>query len=215
MSYFDTYKSRLLSQGNSSAESIINSTKQVINNSFDTSLSAKSVLIDGVSTTTIVNQGDTSEEKSMLLKPDSVIDNGTVVIIDSLNYLVVDFEVNEVYPTAQLKLCNSTFPIQSDKTKVLIGNDPITGRPIYEEVEGAIVYEPCIVETKYPANNASEQLPLPNGDLSVTIKYRADESLKVNYEFAMYGNQYKVSDFDLTKVINDKGIMRIIAERAV
>lgn len=208
MSYFETYRSRLLSQGNSSAESVINTTKQVVNNSFDTSLSTKTVLIDGVSIVAIVNQGKNSEEKSILFKPDTVIDKGTVVTIDSLNYLVMDFEANEVYPVAKVKLCNSTFPIQSDKTQVLIGTDDF-GDPIYEYQEGTTENVPCIVETTVTSDSVDEAINLPEGRINVTIPFKDNPNIAEGKEFLMYGSTYQITGIDYTKSLNKKGILII------
>lgn len=208
MSYFETYRSRLLSQGNSSAESVINTTKQVVNNSFDTSLSTKTVLIDGVSIVAIVNQGKNSEEKSILFKPDTVIDKGTVVTIDSLNYLVMDFEANEVYPVAKVKLCNSTFPIQSDKTQVLIGTDDF-GDPIYEYQEGTTENVPCIVETTVTSDSVDEAINLPEGRINVTIPFKVNPNIVEGKEFQIYGSTYQITGIDYTKSFNQKGILTI------
>lgn len=208
MSYFDTYRSRLLSQGNSSAESVINTTKQVVNNSFDTSLSAKTILVDGVSMIAIVNQGDTSEEKSILFKPDTVIDKGTVVTIDSLNYLAMDFEANEVYPVAQVKLCNSTFPIQSDKTQVLKGYNEFD-EPIYEYTESPPENVPCIVEAKITSDSVEEAINLPEGRLNVVIPFREHPDIAEGKQFTMYGSSYQIIGIDYTKSVNKKGILTL------
>lgn len=214
MSYFETYRSRLLSQGNSSAESVINTTKQVVNNSFDTSLSTKTVLIDGVSIIAIVNQGKSSEEKSILFKPDTVIDKGTVVTIDSLNYLAMDFEANEVYPVAQVRLCNSTFPIQSDKTQVLLTDE--FGNPILNDF-GEQQYEwtyltedvPCIVEAKITSDSVEEAINLPEGRLDIIIPYRESEGIAEGKQFSMYGSSYQIIGIDYTKSVNKKGILTL------
>lgn len=208
MSYFETYRSRLLSQGNSSAESVINSTKQVINNSFDSSLSARTVLIEGLSITVIVNQGKNSEEKSILFKPDTVINIGTVVIIDSFNYLVMDFEANEVYPVAKLKLCNSTFPIQSDKTQVLKGYNEFD-EPIYEYTESPPENVPCIVEAKIISDSVEEAINLPEGRLNVVIPFREHPDIAEGKQFTMYGSSYQIIGIDYTKSVNKKGILTL------
>lgn len=212
---FNTYKSRLLAQGATPDEVMINTTKQVIKNSFDSSLFSVSIEIDGDPIDVIINQGNTSEKKTLLFKPDVSIDKGSVAKIDDLYYLIMDFDTNKVYPIAKVELCNSTFPISSNKTSVLIGRHPVTGQPIYEEQGGETVNEPCIVESKYNSSNENDQMPIPDGRIVITMKYQVADNLRVNHEFPMYGNQYKIADIDLTKVVSNKGIMRIVAERLV
>jgi pyrimidine operon attenuation protein/uracil phosphoribosyltransferase len=66
---------------------------------------------------------------------------------------------------------------------------------------------PCIVESSIIAADENKQLPIPQGQLRVTLSYRDD--VKVNDTFSMYNNTYKIRGIDYTKVINGKGIMVI------
>jgi hypothetical protein len=141
------------------------------------------------------------------------IDQGNIMTIDNLNWLIITLpEDNKIYRKAEMKLCNSTYPIKSNKTKVLKGYNQL-GKPIYEDVYEVNRLEPCIVETSYYKTDSNAQLVIQNNQLSITIKYQISDTIAINEEFTMYNNQYKITDIDYTKVINEKGIIKIIAER--
>jgi hypothetical protein len=67
------------------------------------------------------------------------------------------------------------------------------------------------VESSIIAADENKQLPLPQGQLRVTMSYRDD--IKVNDTFSMYNNTYKIRGIDYTKVINGKGVMALSVEQ--
>jgi hypothetical protein len=121
-------------------------------------------------------------------------------------------EERETYWSSKARLCNSTYPIKLNKTTVLKGHNQL-GKPIKEEVYEIDRLEPCIVETGNYTSDTDKQLVIPRNTMYITMKYQPSDTLVVNYEFTMYNNKYKIVDIDYTKVINDKGIIKIIAER--
>jgi hypothetical protein len=142
------------------------------------------------------------------------------VELNGNSYLIMDFQgegINEIYPNATLKLCNSTYPIKSTRTRVLKkdseGKTVLDkfGDPVYVYTDGATTSLPCIVESSIIAADENKQLPLPQGQLRVTLSYRED--VKVNDTFSMYNNTYKIRGIDYTKVINGKGIMLLAVEQ--
>jgi hypothetical protein len=215
MSYLDIYRSRTLSSGNKSTDGIINTSKETIKNNFSNSLFSESILIHGVEYDAIITQEQKSEDKKILFMPDTKVEIGSVVNLSGNNYLVMDFKgegINEIYPSGTIKLCNSIYPIKSNPTKTIIGYYD-NGKPEYGEVYATDRLEPCIVESKNYATNTNAQLIVQNNAILITIKYQPSETFKVNYEFTMYNNKYKITDIDYTKVINGKGIIQILAER--
>ncbi|WP_299831225.1 hypothetical protein [uncultured Metabacillus sp.] len=217
--YYGKYKNllRLDERENVSTNLVISENKQFFNDSFNDSLFYQIVLINDVEFEAIVKQEKKSEDKKLVLRPDTEISVGSVVSVNNSSYLAIDFlneGINEIYPTATLKLCNSIFPIPGEITKVLIGTDPKTGRPIYDE-QVTYTSEPCIVESQYSKSSEVNQFKVPEGTLVISMKYQTSEKLKIDYEFEMYGSKYKVANFDYTGVIGEKGIMKIIAEKVV
>ena len=222
MGYLDLFRQRTLSNGDKPTDGIVNSTKQSIKNNFSNSLFTEKVLINGIEYDTLITQGKTSNDKKLLFIPDVQLDVGSVVELQNKSYLIMDFlgeGVNEIYPTATLKLCNSTYPIKQNKTKTLkldTQGKPVTdkfGDPVYIYTDGQIIDIPCIVESSIVAADENKQLPLPQGQLRVTMQYRED--IKMNNTFPMYNNTYKIRNIDYTKVINNKGIMTLSVEQVV
>jgi hypothetical protein len=171
--------------------------------------------INGTQYETLYSQGKNSNEKSLLFTPNTNVDIGSVVNLNSHHYLIMDFQgegINEIYPSATLKLCNATYPIKLNKISVLKGHNQL-GKPIYEETYQFDRTEPCIVETGSITTDTDKQLVIPNNSILITIKYQQSDTLKENYEFTMYNDKYKIVNIDHTKVINEKGIVKILAER--
>jgi hypothetical protein len=121
-------------------------------------------------------------------------------------------EERETYWSSKARLCNSTYPIKSDKLRTLKGYNHLN-KPIYEDVYDIDRLEPCIVESRNYATDTNAQLIIPNNSVLITIKYQPSDTLKENYEFTLYNNKYKVINIDYTRVINEKGIITLLAER--
>jgi hypothetical protein len=158
----------------------------------------------------------------LLLLPNTKVDIGSIVTLNSNSYLVMDFlgeGINEIYPSATLKKCNSTYPIKANKTKTLKldtqGNPVIDkfGDPVYINTAGQITYLPCIAESTFVGSDENKQLPLPQGQLRITMQYQNVEDIKVNNTFTMYNNIYKIRNMDYTKVMNNKGIVVLSVEQ--
>ncbi|MED3562252.1 hypothetical protein [Bacillus xiapuensis] len=201
-------------------DGIITSSKELVLDNFEQTLFVEDVIVDGVSQKAIVKQEKKSEDKKLIFKPDTKLNKGSVVEWEKLFYLVTDFlgeGINEIYPTATVKLCNSSYPIKQNKTRVLKtdaqGKPELNkfGDPVYIYTNGQIINIPCIVQSTFPLVDENKQLPLPQGSLTVTMQYRED--IKTNDTFPMYNNTYKIRNIDYTKVINYKGIMTLSVEQ--
>jgi hypothetical protein len=215
MSYLNLFRQRILSSGNKPTDGIVNASKQTIKNNFSNSLFSEIVLINGMEYEAIITQDKKSEDKKLLLLPDVQVDIGSVVELNSNLYLIMDFQgegINEIYPSATLKKCNNTYPIKVNKTSQLKGHNQL-GKPVYEDVYSVDKLEPCIVESGNFATDTDSQLVIPKNTLFITLKYQLSDTINYNYEFTMYNNKYKIKDIDYTKVINEKGIIKLIAER--
>lgn len=211
--YLNQYRERV---NKTSAERLADHTKQSFIKMFIGNPNYRLLSINGLQYETLYSQGKNSDEKSLLFTPNTKVDIGSVVEMNSNSYLIMDFQgegINEIYPSAVLKRCNSTYPIKSNKTRVLKGQDD-DGRNVYEDSYDTN-FIPCIVENKISAGKDNGQLPLPEGRINITMKYQSADNLKINSEFEMYGNVYRIIDFDMTKVMNNKGIMVVLAERVV
>jgi hypothetical protein len=176
-----------------------------------------SVLVNGSDTKQVIIQFKDESERYLISRIGDV-QLGDLLKHKNLDWLVISFpEDNKMNLTSIMKLCNSTYPIKSNKTKVLKTDSqgkPVLdkfGDPVYTYTDGATVNLPCIVESSIIAADENNQLPIPQGQLRVTLSYRDD--VKVNDTFSMYNNTYKIRGIDYTKVVNGKGIITLAVEQ--
>lgn len=142
------------------------------------------------------------------------VELGNLLNITNQNWIVSTVpEDNKIYRKAEIQLCNSTFPIKTNKTKVLSGEYYENGTPIWNYIGGEDHSDPCIVEMGSISTDTGTQLVIPENRMYVTLRRQQSDTLVENYEFEMYGNQYKIINIDYTKVIDGKGIIKILAER--
>jgi hypothetical protein len=200
--YFSGYENDEFSQNATAAFD------ELLNNSPET----YSVLVNNTDTKLVIIQYKDENERHLIARIGE-IQLGDIVNHKNLNWLVTSNpDDNKMNLSTIIKLCNSTYPIKSNKTRVLIGTTDL-GKPIYQDTWGIDTTSPCIVETGIGSANTNAQLVIPNKSVIITMKNQVSDTLVVNYEFSMYSNQYKIIDIDYTKVIADKGIIKILAER--
>lgn len=214
MSYLDTYRKRLKASGSNPTDGIIHASKQTVKNNFSNSLFSELVLIDDIKHEVIITQEKNNEDKKILLKPDTRINIGSVVEIKGLSYLTMDFlgdGINEIYPTATLKLCNSSFPIASNETSVLIGYNEFD-EPIYEETITEVT-TPCVISSTIQSDKTTEAINLPDGQIEITIPYSESEHIVEGKEFNMYNTTYQIIGIDYTKSLNQSGLLIIKGKR--
>jgi hypothetical protein len=210
--YLNQYRERV---NKTSAERLVDHTKQSFIKMFIGNPNYRLLSINGIQYETLYSQGKNSDEKSLLFIPNTKVDIGSVVELNSNSYLIMDFQgegINEIYPSATLKKCNNTYPIKLNKTSQLKGHNQL-GKPVYEDVYSVDKLEPCIVESGNFSTDTDSQLVIPKNTVFITLKYQLSDTVNYNYEFTMYNNKYKIKDIDYTKVINEKGIIKLIAER--
>lgn len=213
MSYFDTYKQRMLSNGSSQIDSVKNATTQIVKNTFKDSPSYKQVLINGVTVDVQLIHSDQSNEKSILFLPNISFDIGSVVDINSKKWLMVDFFDNDITPKGQLKYCNSTFKLSGTTTKTQIGEDYL-GRPIYEEETTGDEFIPCIADSRIFNQPTSEDVVnLPDNKLEITMQYTTHKDVDYGQKFEMYNQKFLIVGMDYTNVADGKGTIKIIGER--
>jgi hypothetical protein len=203
--YFSGYENDEFSQNATAAfDELLNSSPETY-----------SVSINGITKSVIIQFKE--ENERYLLTRIGDVQFGDVVNHKNNNWLVVtNPDDNKMNLTTIMKLCNSTYPIKSAGTKTLkldSNGNPVLDKfdnPVYTYTEGTNISIPCIVESSFIATDENKQLPLPQGQLRVTMQYRDD--IKVNDTFAMFNNTYKIRNVDYTKVINNKGIIVLSVE---
>jgi hypothetical protein len=214
MTYIDEYKARLNHFGEDNKSKIINSTKQSVNNIFSNNPSYRQVTINGESVDAIVNKTDKSFIKQILFRPDSIYDEGTLITIDSKQYLVIGFQENEVYPLVEAKLCNNILTVPLPPIPTIIGYDEMSN-PIVEDEPVPPFTSPCIInglDDTYQSN-LSQSIAYTNADVSLTIQNSANLNATLSDKtFTMFANTYHIYGFQYDKTFDDdKGLLIVLA----
>ncbi|TCJ01082.1 hypothetical protein [Cytobacillus praedii] len=170
----------------------------------------------------IYQKWDANSETKRIIGRIEDIERGNLIHLEGVDWLITTHpEDNKIYRKAEIRLCNSTFPIESDKTPVLMRDENGNviyddyGMPVFEDVQSETIHEPCIVETKYYFNNRNEQITLPEDRVLITMKYKESKSVDVNHRFDLYKSKFKITFVDYSKVVNGTGIMVVTGERVV
>ncbi|MFW6002691.1 MAG: hypothetical protein ACOCQD_05060, partial [archaeon] len=112
--------------------------------------------------------------------------------------------------------CNNTLKVKVDELESIDGYDdldrPITSTtPIYYTT-------PCIATTTLRTTgitDSDEQINLPEGYLNIIYRYDSDNVVDDGVKFEMYGAKYEIVEKDMTKVINDSGVVTMLVKKIV
>lgn len=224
-SYLDKHKAKLNITGITIGEAQFNSTANFINSTFKDSPFYKIVKINGadvevrVSDVTSTVRGSNIEpvrfsSKYLHFRPYVKVNIGDSVDYDGREWLITDFQINDLYPTAKMGQCNNTLTYQIGVTKVKTGVDAMN-RPVYTDTP---IYDtkPCIIDTRIDGVTLNQPINLPAGQISITLQYDTNSKLiKENDELALYERKYKVIGIDFSHLINNVGLITVVAERIV
>lgn len=214
MNYIEKYIKRLNDKGNTTKDKIINTSKRTINKQFRSSPSYKTIKINDNEIDCIINHTEDDEKKSIIFRPDSVIDIGSIIEYKNKNYLLISFTDDEISPNGIIQLCTQLFPIKEKGQKILIGRDELN-RPVYESNDDKVINIPCIVkmnEATIAIADVNKPINLLNNVLYITIPYTESESIDYDQEFEMYNAIYRIIRIDTSKSINKIGLMKLTAE---
>lgn len=107
MSFTDHYRKKLSRDGSGEADAIYRQTIEIANNQFMNAPNAKVVKVDGIETDVRVLQGKTSQERYLLLRPQTKIDIGSVIELDDYEFWIAFDIVGEIFsPKVYIQSCN-------------------------------------------------------------------------------------------------------------
>ena len=117
MNYFDVYKKRIQSQGNTVEEKYKNSTAQVIHNTFRNSPFFMVLKINGIDTDCRLLQINSNvlkseDNKELAFLPETYIPLGSLVEYKNTYWMITDFIDSETFPKAKIQKCNHTLKWQ-------------------------------------------------------------------------------------------------------
>lgn len=171
-------------------QAIINDTIVHVNDMFAKSPSYRIVKINGVEADCIINRKK-SKKIDLLLRPNSVVDLGSYVEIEDDTYLIVDSLDNEVYPKADVELCNRVLKWK-DSTGIIREYQCSAQGETYEVDDTKVLY-------------SSE------GELKVQVQYNQDtKTIKPQMRFIFDETAYEVSSIDsVSDVYKGKGVLSL------
>lgn len=182
------YKRRL---ENGSKNSIDN-TKKFLNDNFAQSPFYQIVLVDGEEIEAIINDEKTTEEKTLLLRPNTDMEKGQIVEFNNHLWLIMDFNNDEIYPTLKLRLCNQR--LTNIVSLAVIPVVALGKRTDFDEDE--------------------EYLIVTTNEISVYASYQQAKNFELQDRFTMNLREYEIIGIDdVTEVYEGKGIVKFTMER--
>lgn len=213
MNYHAKYKNRLDVSGASFEGNYTRHTKELVSKKFKDSPSYIVVQLNGLNVDARVTNRKKRAEKEISFLPDTNFNIGSIVIYKNEEYLIVDKFDSEIFPKANLKLCNTSLSLPGEPT--IISTDELDWRnqPIMREYPGEPIIIPCIVESKIYYNQSTEAINLPDGQISISIPYTEHKEIRMNGEIEVYGERYGIVEVDRTQCLDKTGILIISAKR--
>lgn len=226
MSYLDKHLAYLKAEGSSLKDQQFNTTANMINAHFAESPFHKVVQCNGVDLeiqlqdiSVVTRSASVSLVenilKFILLRPNTSINIGDIIVMDNENWMVTDsISNNPLFPKAKIEKCNYTLQVQIGYSETYVGRDS-WGKPVYDKTP-TLSPSPCILKTTVSTIGLNQPINLPQGQVSLTIRYDdTAKQIKLNDNYDLYNAQYKVVGFDYTNIVNGVGCLAIIAERVV
>jgi hypothetical protein len=165
-----------------------------INDIFAESPSYKQVLVDGVQKDCIISHTDNSNELELLFRPQEILNKGMYVEIDADTYMITDFIPNEIYPKAQVELCNSSLK--------------------WRDSSGNLFEYKCIVKGTVYKDEINKQIFTSDSELTVLVQYNNDtKNIKPNQRFIFNEMAFDVQSIDtITNVYNGVGYIKLVVK---
>jgi hypothetical protein len=192
----DIYKSRLSVTGSTTSESFENSSINLLNQNFDQSPYYCKIPIDGTITEVRMNSGDTSEDRTMLLRPKTVLNRGSYVVYSDYNWIITDTVYDDIiFPQAIMQRCNHSINVNG-------------------------VDYPCIITGKETLRTFGinyGQVPILSGSFYAWVQYNSNtKNLKEQTRLSFNGRSYEVKGVDpVSYVINEVGYIMFMLQLVV
>jgi hypothetical protein len=192
LTYFDDYKRKLSAYGNSISTVTSNSTIQKINATFADSPFYRNITINGVNTDVRIVQNDekTPDVKTLLFRPQTVINRGSYAVIDSYTWMLTDFFDNEIFPKATIMRCNLLL-----KWKDKNGN-------LHQY--WAVVKD---ISQRELTIKSDKMFDMPNTKMVLSVQFNPDTAAILNKtRFLFNGKPYMITGIDpISHVYNGQG----------
>lgn len=198
MNYFDIYKKRVTSNGSTIAESYTNSSKDLINHTFEDSPTYAHIDIGGDMYDVRITNEDKDDEKTLLFRPDVEIPLGLYATINNDKWLILEYDKNVTTPTSLIKKANRTLK--------------------WSNTYGDIFSEPCVIESVlYEEQRDGKYFFSPKGNMRVYTQLNEfTKTLYTEQRFIFGSSIYKIGGLDnFTYVFNNVGYITLNLEKTV
>lgn len=208
MDAFERYIYLINRDGSSPTESSMNAGKRSLNIAFKTSPSYTLLTVNDIQTEAIVTNKSDFREKSILFRPDTKVDIGSVITFKNKEYLLTEFLDRELDPKGKLELCNAIVTVKIPGEEKYLGDD-VFGNPVYEYTDETTKPIHAIAKTTLIDEERDQAINLSGDRISVTIPY-----VDFPYDkFEVYEETYVVKGIDRTESIKGVGLLTILGEK--
>lgn len=154
-------------------------------------------------------------ERRILFKKDD-IDIGDIIVHEGRNWLVTEIPFfNKIHSKSKMLMCTQVLSIHTEAEERILGYDNL-GRPITKIVEGKPLEFPCVVQsvdTYLNEGDTDGNINFPDGRIVLFIQNTRNANVTVGKEFTMFGFTYRIFGINRSKVIDNKGILIINADK--
>lgn len=197
------------------AEKLLRDGVKAFEKSLITSPDAYDVLVNDEEKKIMVQSTSNYNERRILFKHGD-IQWGDIVIHEGEKWLVTERPYfNKIYDKSHMELCTTSM-VFTYLTDGVYEYDRFGNKIWIEEPTEVVKEFPCVIESISNLNTKTttgQQINVPEGDMVVTIPYTTDELIKLTSEFTMFGDAYRISGIDKSKVHQDKGVLILVVSR--
>lgn len=216
MDYFERYKNINMPYGTDLSSHVINASKDSALRTFLSSPTLSDIYVDSIPTQSVVsNYSGDFFERTFLFEPDSDLAKvGNYIEHRGYTYLTMKSNDDDIYPNLYAKLCNEDFKLPLNITKKKVS----TGRGGYTYIDQLETKDiPIVVDVKGYSIADNAILPLTEGRVIIYMKYSKEylEKIKLNYEFELFNDSYKITDIQTDNIINHQGYIVLSAQKVV
>lgn len=189
-----TLYQKMIGANKSVTQAYVNDTISHVNDMFSNSPSFNRISLDGVDIDCILSHTKKSTVKELLLRPMTILNKGCYALIGSDTYIVNEFVPNEIYPKANLELCNSDLR--------------------WKDQSGNIHSYKCVVKASSFSETDDRQASILQSELVVLVQYNDNtKSVRPSQRFIFGDNAYEVTTIDsVTNVYKGVGVIEFIVK---
>ncbi|USK86176.1 hypothetical protein [Peribacillus asahii] len=163
----------------------------------------QSVIVNDAKINVIVTNPPVDEYEQRYIHSLQKVSRGDIVTLEGEKYISITESITKrgsKYKTL-IRHLNATIKMKGEPTEIQIGENPYTGEPIYEYIEGEDFYIAAIVDNKSFSVNFNQPIILPNNQIEVIVQdNEINRSLFASgKDFSVIEKTWTVLNQDLSK----------------